>query len=113
MKKFSIALLAVLSIAVLAFSCGTDNSSTVSYQIDEFGCLADISGYDIVNESQYPTGLRSVNYIWECADYYNPAAQIDVTESKVTLIFEGGACLRHTATMVGAGYCTVGKSAIL
>ena len=113
MKKFAIALLVVLLIAVLASSCGTDNSSTVSYRVDDFGCLIDAAGYDIKNETVSETGTRYVNYVWECADYYNPAAQIDVTQSKVTLIFEGGACLVHTATMIGAGYCTSGKVAIL
>jgi hypothetical protein len=106
-------LFAVLLFAALTASCGTDNSSTVSFQLDGNGCLVDVSGYDIVNEVQSETGLRSVNYIWECADYYNPAAGIDVTESKVTLIFEGTACLKHTATMIGDGYCTVGKTPVL
>lgn len=109
MKK----LFAVLLFAALTASCGTDNSSTVSYRLDENACLADVSGYDIVNEVQDSTGLRSVNYIWECADYFNASAQIDVTQSKVTLIFEGVACLKHTATMVGAGYCTGGKAPLL
>jgi hypothetical protein len=109
MKKFFAALL----FAALASSCGTDNSSTVSYQLDGNGCLVDVSGYDIVNEVQYETGLRWANYIWECADYFNPAEGIDVAESKVTLIFEGTACLQLTATMIGAGYCSQGKTPFL
>jgi len=109
MKKFFV----VLLFAVLAFSCGSDNSSTVSYRVDDFGCLVDAAGYDIKNETVSETGIRYVNYVWECADYYNPAAQIDATQSKVTLVFEGQGCLLHTATMVGAGYCTGGKAPIL
>ena len=106
MKKF----LAALLFAALTASCGTDNSSTVSYALDDNACLADVSGYDIVNEVQDETGIRVVNYVWECADYYNPSAQIDVRESKVTLVFEGASCLRLTATMIGAGYCKQGKT---
>jgi hypothetical protein len=109
MKKLFSALL----FAALTASCGTDNSSTVSYQLDGNGCLVDVSGYDIFNEVQTEEGIWSVNYIWECADYFNAAAEIDVTESKVTLIFEGTACLRLTATMVGAGYCKQGKTPLL
>ena len=109
MKKFFAALL----FAALTASCGTDNSSTVSYQLDGNGCLVDASGYDIVNEVLTEEGLRSVNYIWECADYFDGAAGIDVTESKVTLIFEGTACLRRTATMIGVGYCLQGKTPLL
>ena len=109
MKK----LLAALLFAALTASCGTDNSSTVSYQLDENACLADISGYDIFNEVVTEEGIRSVNYVWECADYFNASAQIDVTQSKVTLIFEGAACLKLTATMVSAGYCTGGKAPVL
>jgi hypothetical protein len=107
-------LLAALLFAALTASCSTpNNSSTVSYQLDGNGCLVDVSGYDIFNEVETEEGIRSVNYVWECGDYFNEAAEIDVTESKVTLIFEGTGCLKLTATMISNGYCTQGKAPVL
>ena len=110
MKK----ILAALIFALLAGSCARDNSSTVSFQLDEAGCFVNASGYDttssvLIKESQWQT----VTYIWDCSDYVNEAEEIDVREKKVTLVFEGTSCLTLTATIIGFGYCTQGATPIL
>ena len=110
MKK----ILFLICMAVVFLSCGEDNSSTVAYTTDGNGCLVQASGYDMESKvMDNATGVITATYVWKCADYVDVGQGIDVQEKKVTLIFEGGACLQLTASMIGNGLCFQGATPVL
>jgi len=106
LKRFAF----VLILAFLAASCGTDNRSRVRFELDSQGCLISAFDYNEAATSATDDGFRTSNYNWWCADYDNIEEGISVREKRVTLTFTGTACLKLTATVVGAGYCTGGAN---
>jgi len=107
MKRGALVLLLVLS----AFACGKDNNTTAAFALDGNGCLINAIDYDWTATSITSQGLRTVNYVWECADYVNLLGN-PVTQKQVTLTFTGAACLQLTSEMVLTGYCTGGANPV-
>lgn len=103
----------MLTLVILAASCGTDNRTTVKYELDQQGCLVSASNYNDAAISATDEGFRTANFNWWCADYANIEEGISVREKRVTLTFTGTTCLELSATVVGAGYCTGGANPIL
>lgn len=103
MKKI---ILAVLALAL--FSCGTDNSTRVSVQIDGNGCFIAASDFD--QRSEFASeGLRTVNYVWDCADYISVLNGREFDRKRVSLTFTDTVCLQLQAEMVTEGLCFEGK----
>ena len=103
MKKYFVVLLA------LAFwSCGKDNSTTVNIQVDGNGCFISASDFDERSEFARQ-GLRTVNYVWECADYVSLVNGTEFLDKRVSLTFTGTTCLQFQGELVSEGHCLVGK----
>lgn len=107
MKKL---LLALATLAV--FSCGNDNSSTVSIQVDGNGCFISASDFDERSEFSRQ-GLRTVNYVWDCADYTSILNGREFDKKRVSLTFTETGCLQLQAELVTEGICFEGKVPIV
>jgi len=104
--------LLVLMLGLVLPACGTDNSSSVRFQLDGNGCLVAATDFDWTSEAIDSAGVRTVNYRWECADYTSPLTGRDFSEKRVTLTFIGSDCLLLTGELVGEGYCLQGKTPV-
>ena len=107
MKKLLIVL-----VALAAFSCGKDNSSTVSVQVDGNGCFISASDFDERSEFA-KKGLRTVNYVWDCADYTSLLDGREYDRKRVSLTFTETVCLQLQAEMVTEGLCFEGKVPVI
>jgi hypothetical protein len=107
MKKLLIVL-----VTLAAFSCGKDNSSTVSIQVGGNGCF--ISAADFDERSEFSRqGVRTVNYVWDCADYTSLLNVREFDRKRVSLTFTETVCLQLQAEMVTEGLCFEGKVPIV
>lgn len=102
----------LLVLLLLLSACGEENSSTVGLEFDGAGCLVAAKDYDWTSETVSKEGLRTVNYLWECASYLSPLTGRQWKEKQVTLTFMGTDCLRLEAELVQEGRCLQGKTPV-
>ena len=100
--------LVILLAALAVCACGKDNSSTVSIQIDGNGCFIAASDFDERSEFSRES-RRTVNYVWDCADYTSPLSGIEYDRKRVSLTFTDTTCLQLQSEMVTEGICFEGK----
>lgn len=102
MKKI---LVVLLTLAV--FGCGKNNSTTVGIQVDANGCFISASDFDERSEFARQ-GLRTVNYVWDCADYVSLVSGRSFKNQRVSLTFTDTVCLQFQGELVGEGRCLDG-----